>query len=253
MDKDRRVAGYYIVRVDGGDGEVAHVLEAGPGADRDDLFDVAVDAVELGAGPTGITAVAINLTATAETASGFLITYPDGATRPTASGLQFTASTDIAQMAIVPVATNGKIDIFNTGGNNAAIDLLGDVVGYFTAGTSGEKYHAVNASRMLDTRIDNTPLTSQSIRTLAQPSTVSAAAPTLVTNITVTDGTGPGYLTFYPDGTTRPTTSNINWAAGQTIAALALPAIGNGSTDIYAGGPSTVNVIIDCNGYFATN
>jgi hypothetical protein len=85
-----------------------------------------------------------------ESGNGFLEVYADGTARPAVSNLQFAKDRTTAEMAIVPVGTDGKIDIYDSGGSST--DVVGDVSGYFTAGTSGEKYHAINATRLIDTR-----------------------------------------------------------------------------------------------------
>jgi hypothetical protein len=71
-------------------------------------------------------------------------------------------------------------------------------------------------------------------------------------NVTVTDTAAPGYLTAYPDLTTRPAQgSNLNWVGGLTIPNLVTVALGtNGAIDLYVNNSAT-NVIADVNGWFA--
>jgi hypothetical protein len=201
--------------------------------------------------PTGIAAVAINLTATNETAGGYLITHADGTSLPGVSGLQYTTAQDIAGLAIVPVAANGKIDIYNA--SSGATDIVGDVSGYFTTGTAGLKYHAINATRVIDTRQDGGAIAGFTTLHVAQGNAIAAANPTLILNLTATNTAGNGYMTVYPDAAARPSTSNVNWVTGQTVAGLALPVTGNGTIDVYNGSGTTVQLIVDCLGYFAAN
>jgi hypothetical protein len=73
-------------------------------------------------------AVALNVTVTAPTTAGYLTVYPTGASRPTASNLNFSAGQTIANMVIVPIGADGRITIFNSQGNS---DILVDVLGWF--------------------------------------------------------------------------------------------------------------------------
>ncbi|MEU0561545.1 LamG domain-containing protein [Dactylosporangium sp. NPDC006015] len=201
--------------------------------------------------PTGITAVAINLTSANATSGGHLITRADGTPLPTVSGLQLTTGVVLADLAIVAVAGNGKIDITMQGGVGST-DVVGDVVGYFAAGTSGSKYHAVSATRLLDTRQDNTPVAAFGVRSIGQGPNVIADDATLVLNFTVTQGTTAGFAVAYASGTTPPAASTINWFAGQTIAALSLPRTGGGVTDFYNAGSGSTHLVVDCLGYFSS-
>lgn len=200
---------------------------------------------------TGITAVALNLTVTRPTGDGFLTAYPaDGTSRPLTSNVQYTAGQTIADLAIVPVAaSNGKIKIYTS----ATTDIIADVAGYFTTSTTGQKYHAINYTRMIDTRQTGGPVESNDFRPVAQGETVIAPNPTLILNITVTQPTDEGAIIVYPGGTPTPTTSNQNWTAGLTLSALALTPTGNGIVDIKNSGPGTVQLVVDCLGYFSAN
>jgi hypothetical protein len=81
---------------------------------------------------------------------------------------------------------------------------------------------------------------------------VVAVNPTLVLNVTAVAGVDAGYLTIYPDGTSKPGTSNIDYpGAPGAIANLALAATGSGTADIYNNSSGTVQVVVDCLGYFS--
>jgi hypothetical protein len=200
---------------------------------------------------TGITAVALNLTATTETNNGNIIAYPDGATRPTTSNVNFPASTNIANYAIVPVGTDGKIDLYNE--SYGTTNLIADVSGYFTS-TSTSSYVPVTPTRSLDTRtiIKGTVYADTAAQDPTLTSSLNNATAYDVTT-TVTNTTGGGDLIVYPAGTSLPSTSNLNWNTGDTVANAfnAIP----GSTGIYAYNQSngTTDVIIDEYGYYTAN
>jgi hypothetical protein len=201
---------------------------------------------------TGVTAVALNLTAvpTASGDSGFLVTYPDGVTRPNTSNLTYDATAGQAQAGtvIIPVGSDGKIDIYND--STDAIDLVGDLSGYFTTSTTGEYYHPLNSMRIIDTR-QTTALASDSGRTIDDPASITTDNPTLILNITVTDPADAGFLQAYPSSAALPTASIVNFATGETVPNLALVNTSDeDSFTIYNDSAGTVQFIIDANGYF---
>jgi hypothetical protein len=59
-------------------------------------------------------------------------------------------------------------------------------------------------------------------------------------------------LTVYPGTGTAPTTSNLNFSAGETVANLVIVPLNNGIADIYNSSPGTVQVVADLQGYFAS-
>ncbi|WP_327010639.1 LamG domain-containing protein [Dactylosporangium sp. NBC_01737] len=214
---------------------------------------IAVQVAGVNGVPADITAVAINLTSANATSSGHLITRADGTPLPMTSGLQMTAGGVLADMAIVAVPANGKIDITMSGGlAGSHTDVVGDVIGYFTAGTGGSKYHAVNATRVLDTRQDNAPVVAYGVRSSGCGNVVADDA-TLILNLTVTQGGSGGFGKSYATGATPPGASTINWYAGQTIAALTLTKTSGGTTDFYSYSDGALHLIVDCLGYFSSN
>jgi hypothetical protein len=194
--------------------------------------------------------VAIQVSTLTAANNGFLTEYPDGITRPQASSTQFYAGDNATVLNIVPVGSNGKIDIYN--GSGGTTDLTGDVTGYFMAGTSGQKFHAIGGSRLTDTRNSGGAVASGATLAISAGTSVVALRPTLVLNIAVIAPATGGWLTTYEDGTTRPGgTDSGFWAGSETIANLTLsPASAAGVTDVYNGGGS-LQLIADCSGYFS--
>ena len=208
---------------------------------------------------SGVTAVAVNLTALDATGNGQLIAYPDGTTRPGTSNVNYTSSGPIASTVVVPVGADGDIDIYNSSTGSAA-DILADVSGYYTTAITGQYYFPTGSVRVLDTRSYNpqtsnaSPLTAGETFTLPIPATALAANPTLVLNITATDPTSSGDLAVYPGNqSTSPTSSALNWISGQTVANLniAASAAGDGVNLADKASSGTVDLIVDTDGYFA--
>ena len=79
---------------------------------------------------SGVSAVVLNVTATAPTKAGYVTTYRDGTTRPGVSSLNFAAGQTVANLAVAAVGTNGKVALYN--GSAGTVQLLADVSGYVT-------------------------------------------------------------------------------------------------------------------------
>jgi hypothetical protein len=217
-------------------------------------------AVSGGFGVSGVTAVVLNLTATNAAGGGYITTYADGATRPVASSLNFTAGKTIANTVIVPVSAGGKIDLYN--GSSAPVDLIADVEGYFsTFPEANGAFVPLAPTRLYDSR-KSAPLASFGTATLEPsvlgtqvqlPSTVAG----YVYNLTVTQPATGGYFTVYPAGAARPTASNVNFSAGETTSNTAIAASGTaggvGADSFYNGSGGTAQFVVDLFGYFANH
>lgn len=159
---------------------------------------------------------------------------------------------------VVPVGTDGKIEIYNSS-TGSAVDILADVSGYYTTTTTGQYYFPTGSDRILDTRSYNpatsnaSPLTAGEKLTLPIPATAPAANATLVLNITAVAPTSNGDLAVYPGNQSTSTASALNWASGQTIANLNIvaSAAGDGINLADQATSGTVDLIIDTDGYFA--
>ncbi|MBI5089537.1 MAG: hypothetical protein HZB15_11960 [Actinobacteria bacterium] len=81
--------------------------------------------------PANATAVVMNMTVTATTGSSFLTVYPAGATRPTASNLNWAAGTTIPNLVTVKIGAGGQVSIFNLSGE---AHVIADVAGYYIPG-----------------------------------------------------------------------------------------------------------------------
>jgi outer membrane protein assembly factor BamB len=202
---------------------------------------------------TGVAAVVLNVTATNPTASSYLTVFPTGAVRPTASNLNFLAGQTVPNRVVVKVGTAGKVSIYNLTGNT---DVVADVGGWFTDATStagGSVFYGITPARVLDTRNGGAPIGANGTLTVpvGGAGVVPATAKAVVMNVTVTNTTLSSYLTVWPDLVTRPTASDLNWAAGQTVPNLVIVQLGtNGSIDLYNLQGNT-DVVLDVVGWYA--
>ncbi|QMU67175.1 PKD domain-containing protein [Streptacidiphilus sp. P02-A3a] len=209
----------------------------------------------------GVTAVVLNLTATGSTGAGFITTHPGGSSTPNTSNLNFARDQTISNSVVVPVASDGTIDLTNSGGDST--DLLADLQGYYTVsgGPSAGFYDNIGlTTRLLDTRQSNAVHTGalgpgQSI-TLPVPfrsaDDPGASAPNAATlRITTTAATANGYVTA-SDSAGAPGTSTVNFTADQTISNVAVvPLDANGAVHLYNHTGRT-QVIVDLLGTFST-
>lgn len=78
----------------------------------------------------GASTAVVNLTAVGATTGGYITAYASGTTRPSTSTMQIASGFTEANLAFVPIGTDGKIAVYL---NSGATDLLVDVEGYITA------------------------------------------------------------------------------------------------------------------------
>ncbi|GAA5193856.1 hypothetical protein GCM10023322_56790 [Rugosimonospora acidiphila] len=103
--------------------------------------------------------------------------------------------------------------------------------------------------RVYDSRtsgVDSVPAGGVVKLSLDQLTAGATGVEAALVNVTVTNPTAAGYIAVYPDGTTAPTTSSVDYAAGQTVAnhTVAL-AGGNGIVDFYNHSSGPVDLIVD--------
>ena len=202
---------------------------------------------------TGVTSALMNFTVTDTTTGGVLTVYPQGATRPLASNLNWVAEDTVANRVVVPVGSTGQITVYNPTGST---DVVVDVDGYFTNGTSTPSHESlftpITPTRVLDTRLTHQTLGPGA--TLSQQITgmdgIAAGATAVVTNVTATDTTAASFFTVYPGGV-RPFASDVNWPAGGTVPNLTVATLSSGGAMYIYNSSGSADLIIDAFGYFS--
>jgi hypothetical protein len=202
--------------------------------------------------PSNATMVAVNLTAVAPTATGYLTAWPGTTAPPTVSNVNFSAGVTVANAAMVQLGANRTIRLLNSGGNT---NVLMDVVGY--SSPSGAELITQSPQRIKDTRSGLGGFTkagadvTQSL-TVKGFGNVPSNATAVVLNVTASDATATSYVTVWPSDQPQPTVSNINTRVNTAVPNLVivrLPA--NGVINLYNAAGST-NLIVDVLGYFRT-
>jgi len=209
---------------------------------------------------SGAQAVVLNVTVTNTTANGgYMIVYPAGQTAPLASNLNWMMGKTVPNRVVVGIGSGGKVSFTNAGGS---ADLIVDVNGYFTDGTaSGVSFEPLSPSRILDTRNG----TGLPIGKIAAGGTIhiqvsgqggvpnmgAAVPPTsVILNVTVANPTAFGWFIIYPDGTTQPLASDLNFNAGQIVPNLVVVKLGsNGKIALFNANGSS-DAVIDVEGWF---
>ncbi len=202
-------------------------------------------------------AVVVNITGTDTLGPGYVTAWASGTDQPATSNLNLErAGQTAANLAIVPVGSDGHIRLFTQSGGH----LIVDAFGWFS--TSSILHLTAVPTRVLDTRSTSalgysgaTPGpgaivdVSLAVPGGLPPSGVGAA----VVNITATGTLGPGYVTAWPTGQLQPPTSNLNIsAAGQTICNLAIVPVGADSK-LSLFSQSGTDLIVDVFGWFAVS
>ncbi len=200
-----------------------------------------------------MTAVALNVTAVGSSTGGYLTVYPDDQPRQPVSTVNFARGQTAANLTITQIGADGGVSVYNPFGTT---NVVIDVEGYYRP-LFGSPFVPVPPRRVLDTRSGTgapmAPVGPGGTIDLAVggvnglPAQVSA----VLLNLTATQSTTGGYLTAYPDGTTRPTASSVNFGVGQTVANELLAGVGKDGELAITNGFGRTQVVADLAGYFA--
>jgi len=208
---------------------------------------------ELGEG-RDLVAVALNVTAVRPSAAGFLTVWPGGEPRPTASSLNFAARDIRANLVVVGVGEDDDVSVYNPFGS---VDVLVDIVGVYETFDEPRfdqqgKFLTQRPIRAVDTRISSPFSEPGSLEANTSLTLRNFFGWTDIWNVTAVRPTADGFfsvLPFDPDSPndTFPTTSNVNFGAGETVA-NAVYALGDPNTEIYNSFGRT-HVVVDLFGY----
>jgi hypothetical protein len=198
-----------------------------------------------------VTAVALNVTVTAPSASSNLTVYPGGTALPGVSNLNYKPGLTISNLVIVPVGPDGTVHFSNHAGT---VQVIADLAGYFTTAT-GSVFHTAGPVRVMDTRsgIGVRAGVVGAGGTVSLPvgafNGVPLNATAVVMNVTAVAPTATGFVTVYPDGRSLPNVSSINDTAGVTLPNLVVVPVVNGRVDFY-NRFGNVSLLADLTGFF---
>jgi hypothetical protein len=201
--------------------------------------------------PSGISAVALSVTATNTRTSSFAAVGPLGAAVATSS-LNWLAGETRAASVVVAVSPEGVVSI-RAGDDLGNVDFVVDVTGAWipvTGPVAAGRLVTLPGRRVLDTRQGAGPVAAGGFITIS-PTTLGLpdGAMGVAGTLTITGGNAPGFLTAFPAGHDVPVASNVNTDdANQSRAAGIIVALGDDGLSIHAGA-AAANVVFDVTGY----
>ncbi len=199
----------------------------------------------------GVGSAVLNVTVVARKSSGYTTVYPSGGSRPNSSNVNFSGGDTVANSVFAKVGSDGKIMLYNSSGT----DVIVDVVGWLPKTAD---YRGGTPARLVDTRPARATIDGQENGRGAFVGSRSfkvagrAGVPTdafaVVLNVTVVAPVGGGYSTVFASGTSRPDTSNLNFAKGRTASNLVVTKLGSdGKVAVF--NLHTAHVVIDVAGW----
>ena len=193
-----------------------------------------------------VLAVAIGITVTDPTRTGYLQAYPSGSSAGISSVLNFASDQTVPNMSVQTVGANGKLTLKLVTPQSGTAHVLIDVFGWFstsTYATAGARLIPAGPARVYDSREPNfnpgaQPLGAGGIASI-QIRGADSKSPDLtdvvpnspdvvgvvlnVTGVNNLEGSAGTFVSAVPvKPTVNPTTSNLNLAAGQIKANLVI-------------------------------
>jgi hypothetical protein len=231
--------------------DTRNTTKPGPGA----VVNATVTGGAVGV-PADASAVAVTITASDATDSGFITAWPTGQTRPIASNVNLPGpGATVPNLAIVPVGAGGQISLYTDAGTDLIVDIAGWFSGAAAPSSSDGLFVPVQPTRIADSR------SAQSIKKLVGglpaelPVSIPGGVPagssvsSVALNLTVTDTFDDGFLTAAPAQVPLPLASNLNYTRGHDVASLSITRLGaNGALNLssYSG----THIIADIAGWF---
>jgi len=224
--------------------------------------------------PVGATAAVFNVTVVSPTQAGYLTVYPQGATQPFASNVNYVAGQVVPNRVTVPLSTSGATPGYISVFSSSPANVVVDVSGYYTAsGGTGSQFTSEGAPvRICDTRPGNPSGLSGSAaqcngsgnagRTIGTGGTltiqvsglaeVPSGATAVVVNLTGVAPSATTFLTVFPNALPSPLVSDLNPVAGDVRANLTVATLSpSGTMSIYNYTGNT-DVVVDVLGWYSS-
>ncbi|MET3804406.1 hypothetical protein ABIB25_001401 [Nakamurella sp. UYEF19] len=203
----------------------------------------------------GVSAVAVDVTITAPTGTGYVTGFASGAARPGTSNLNHPRGRTISGLMVLPVGPDGKILLYN--GSAGTAQMIVDVAGYYHAGpaaTAGT-LRLLAPTRLLDTRLLSTRTDAAvdardtiALQVAGRGGLPAGKVAAVALTVTAVTPEAAGYLTVYGDA--RPTASTLNFVSGQTVANVVFVPVGtDGKVHLYNGSAGRTQFVVDLFGY----
>jgi hypothetical protein len=203
-----------------------------------------------GSVPSNAAAVALDVTATQEAASGGLTVWPCGGSAPLSQALSYHTGHSVVLLVVSKVGSGGKVCIRTSKASHVVADLRGWYAG-------GASFTAVRPQRLVDTR-NHTGSTggkpAAGHTTIVKITGVGAAnipsgARAVVLDVTATQEAGLGQLTLYACGSAVPLTALVDYVTNATITNLAVAKIGT-SGRVCLRTSASAHLVVDLVGWY---
>ena len=153
----------------------------------------------------------------------------------------------------VPVGAGGAVSTYNGAGQ---VDVVFDVQGWYGPNDPAMHdglFNAIAPARLLDTRSNGGPLGPGQTRNLivvGRGVVPTSGVAAVALNVTVTNPTASSYLSVFPAGAPRPSTSTLNFVAGQQLPNRVIVPVGAGGQVSFYNALGQVQVVVDVSGWF---
>lgn len=222
--------------------------------------------------PSGATAAFVNLTLVQPQSDAANATaWQPRTSRPATSNVNAPAGANVANASIVPLDADGQLMVFMQATGHLVVDVSGfffdedDAVSEGRFQTDGNAFLDFSPGRLVDTR-NEADESNDYVRVLdgaGERVTVPIYNPFVIpgglrlvsaASVVVTainrDNAVPGFVTAYPEGSDRPTASNVNVNAAPDVRAnlVTVPVGPDGSIELYI--ENIDDVAVDFVGWF---
>jgi hypothetical protein len=167
------------------------------------------------------------------------------------------AGQTVPNLVVARVGLGGKVALFN--GSSGSTDLVADVAGYVVSGSASAAGSVVSVgpARVLDSRagvgVARARVAAHGtvhLKVTGVGGVPASGVAAVVLNVTVVHPARAGYVTVYADGSFRPTASNLNFVAGQTVPNLVVARVGlGGKVALFNGSSGSTDLVADVAGY----
>ena len=175
--------------------------------------------------PSTVSGAFANVTVIGAKRSGFLSIFPAGQPRPRTSSVNFDTFQSYSNHLLLKIGVGGKVSIYN--GSATAVNILLDVTGYVVKGANSAPGSTVATplARVVDTGtgvgVPAGPFRARSqvdVQITGRGGIPASGVAGVWIHLTITSAQRNGYVVAWPAGTSRPSVSTLNFAAGQTVA-----------------------------------
>jgi hypothetical protein len=211
--------------------------------------------------PESAMAVTGNVTVVSPTASWAVYLGGVPTAYPATSTINFSAGAIVSNSVTVGLGSGGTLSATYMSFAGNTTDLVFDVTGYYTADMTGATYHPMTPARLLDSRSGNGlsgKLVANTPRTFVVSGRggIPAGATAVTGNVTVVNPSYSWAVYLGPVATASPTTSTINFSAGEIRAnglTVALRSDGTLSATFMSFAGNTTDLVFDVTGYYTAD